>query len=79
MESRAEEIVSFSYKIECLAKEKKLSYMDSIIHYCEETGFELELVPKMISGSLKEKLKQEAEELHFLPKSNTSKLPWQTK
>jgi 23S rRNA C2498 (ribose-2'-O)-methylase RlmM len=49
--------------------------MDAIILYCERTGFELEIAAKLISGALKSKIKMEAEELNFLPKSNTAKLP----
>jgi hypothetical protein len=43
--------------------------------YCEETGFELETAAKLISGVLKSKIKLEAEDLHYLKKSNTSQLP----
>jgi hypothetical protein len=70
-----DEITEFSLKIEELVWEKDVSYMDAIILYCEQTGFELELAAKLISGVLKSKIKLEAEELHFLPKSNTAKLP----
>jgi len=70
-----EEIANFSITIEKLAKEKNTSYMDAIILHCEQTGFEIEVAAKLISGALKSKVKIEAEELHFLPKSNTSKLP----
>jgi hypothetical protein len=70
-----EEITNFSIAIEKLAAEKNTSYMDAVILYCEQTGFEVELAAKLISGVLKSKIKIEAEELHFLPKSNTAKLP----
>jgi len=70
-----EEITDFSMKIEELVWMKDVSYMEAIILYCEETGFELELAAKLISGNLKSKIKIEAEELHYLPKSNTAKLP----
>lgn len=70
-----EEITNFSIAIENLAVEKNTSYMDAIILYCEQTGFEIETAAKMISGALRAKIKIEAEELHFLPKSNTEKLP----
>lgn len=70
-----EEIIQFSLHIESLAAEKNTSYMDAIILHCEQTGFEVELAAKLISSSLKSKIKLEAEELHFLPKSNTAKLP----
>jgi len=70
-----DEITTFSLAIETLARETKTSYMDAVILYCERTGFELEIAAKLISGALKSKIKMEAEELHFLPKSNTAKLP----
>ena len=70
-----EEITTFSLNIESLVKKKNVSYMDAIILYCETTGLEIELASKLISGSLKSKIKIEAEELHFLPRSNTNKLP----
>jgi len=49
--------------------------MDAVVLYCEETGFEVEIAAKLISGALKSKIKLEAESLNFLPKSNTAKLP----
>lgn len=70
-----EEIANFSMTIENLVWEKDITYMEAIILYCEETGFEVETAAKLVSGALKSKIKLEAEELHFLPKSNTSKLP----
>jgi len=70
-----EEITTFSLTIEKLARDKNTSYMDAIILYCEQTGFEVEVAAKLISGTLKSKIKMEAEELNFLPKSNTTKLP----
>lgn len=71
-----DEITTFSFSIETLAKTKELSYMDAIIQYCSDTGLEIEMAAKLVSGSLKAKLKIEAEELNFLPKSNTVKLPF---
>jgi hypothetical protein len=70
-----EEITEFSIKIEEIVWMKDVSYMDAIVLYCEETGFEVELAAKLISGALKSKIKIEAESLHYLPKSNTAKLP----
>lgn len=75
MISSKEESINFSVQIENIAKDKHISYMDAIIFYCEETGFEIEVAAKLISASLKSKIKIEAEELHFLPKSDTAKLP----
>ena len=70
-----DEITTFSLNIEKLARDKNTSYMDAVILYCEQTGFEVEVAAKLISGALKSKIKMEAEELNFLPKSNTAKLP----
>jgi hypothetical protein len=70
-----DEITTFSLHIETIVKEKKVSYMDAVLLYCDNTGLEIELASKLVSGALKSKIKVEAEELHFLPKSNTNKLP----
>lgn len=71
-----EEITTFSLRIESLVSEKNIPYMDAVVLHCESTGLEIELAAKLISGSLKSKLRIEAEELNFLPKSNTTKLPF---
>jgi hypothetical protein len=70
-----EEILNFSMLIEDLVWEKDISYMDAIVLHCEQTEFEVEVAAKLVSSVLKSKIKLEAEELHFLPKSNTHKLP----
>lgn len=62
-------------EIEEIVYMKDVSYMDAIILFCEEKGYEIELAAKLISGALKSKIKLEAEDLNFLPKSNTAKLP----
>jgi phage-related tail protein len=71
-----DEITTFSLEIETLAKKKNMAYMDAVIEYCESIGLEVEVAAKLISGALKSKIKMEAEDLHFLPKSNTAKLPF---
>lgn len=70
-----DEVTTFSLAIESLVKEKQIPYMDAVILYCSDTGLEVELAAKLISGALKAKIKIEAEDLHFLPRSNTTKLP----
>ena len=70
-----DEITNFSMEIEEIVYMKDVSYMDAIILFCEEKGFEIEMAAKLISGALKSKVKIEAEELNFLPRSNTAKLP----
>jgi hypothetical protein len=71
----AEDIQKFSMAIEEMVYMKDIPYIDAVVMYCEETGFELEVAAKLISGVLKSKIKLEAEDLHYLKKSNTSQLP----
>jgi hypothetical protein len=75
MAPNKDEVTTFSLTIETIVHEKQISYMDAILLHCQNTGLEVELAAKLISGALKSKIKIEAEELHFLPKSNTVKLP----
>lgn len=70
-----DEMITFSFEIERIVEEKDVSYIDAVVLYCEETGFEIDLAAKLVSGALKSKIKLEAEDLHFLPRSNTNKLP----
>lgn len=76
MTTTRDDIAAFSYEIERIAKDKSVSVMDAIILHCENTGLEIEIAAKLISNTLKSKIRMEAEELHFLPKSNTAKLPF---
>lgn len=71
-----DEMISFSLEIEKIMTEKKIGPIDAVLLYCEETGFEIEIAAKLVSGSLKSKIKIEAENLNFLTKSSASKLPF---
>jgi len=71
----AEDINRFSMAIEELVYMKDIPYIDAVVEYCEQTGFEIETAAKLVSGVLKSKIQMEAEDLHYLAKSNTSKLP----
>ena len=70
-----EDINKFSMAIEELVYMKDIPYIDAVVMYCEETGFELETAAKLVSGVLKSKIKLEAEDLHYIKRSNTSQLP----
>ena len=71
----AEDIQKFSMAIEEMVYMKDIPYIDAICMYCEENGFEVEMAAKLVSGVLKSKVQLEAEDLHYLKKSNTSQLP----
>lgn len=58
----------FTITIEHIKKSKKVSYMDAIQYYCEQNKIEPETIGKLVQGVLKQKVREEAESLHFLPK-----------
>jgi len=66
-----DEILKFSQTIEHLAKTSNLTIMDSIIAYCEKYEIEIETASSLISQKLKQRIRQEAQELNLLPKANT--------
>jgi hypothetical protein len=63
----------FSLHIEREAIRRKIGFMESLMEYCDEKGIEPIAVASMISSSLKEKIRAEAEEMNLLKKS--PKLP----
>ena len=75
MQMNAEDINRFSMAIEEMVYMKDIPYIDAVVIYCEETGFEIETAAKLVSGVLKSKIQLEAEDLHYLKKTNTSQLP----
>ena len=60
-------------KIEDIVNDTNMSYMDSVLYYCEQNKMEPESAATLITGKLKKKIREEAEELNFIPK--TAKLP----
>ena len=52
-----------------------MSYVDAIVHFCEQNNIDVESVPKLITKPLKEKLKGEARELNLLKRTSRAKLP----
>lgn len=70
-----DQMLNFSFIIEEIVYMKDISYMDAIIEYCEQNEVEIEVAASLISNNLKSKIQLEAEDLNFLPKSNTTKLP----
>lgn len=56
--------------IENLASGKQIKYMDAVIHYCETSGLEVDVVGEIIRTStfFKQKIQIEAEQLNFLSK-----------
>jgi len=65
----------FSLKIEELVKQKKCSYMDAVISYCEKNELDVSTVNGLISKPLKEKIKIEATDLRLLKFPKCGVLP----
>ena len=65
----------FSLKIEGIVKEKRISYMDAVILYCEENDIDTGTVGNLVSKSLKEKIQVEAVDLRMLTSPPSGKLP----
>tara|TARA_B100001250_G_C19744394_1_gene764584 strand:+ start:459 stop:671 length:213 start_codon:yes stop_codon:yes gene_type:complete len=60
----------FSLLIEAQRKEMPdMSYMECILHYCEQNNIEPETVGKLISKALKEKISIECQKLNLLEKT----------
>ena len=55
----AEDINKFSMAIEEMVYMKDIPYIDAVVMYCEETGFDVESAAKLISGVLKSKRSEE--------------------
>jgi len=65
----------FSLKIEALVKEKKISYMDAVILYCDSNDIDVSTVNPMINKVLKEKIKSEAISLRMVKEKKGGVLP----
>ena len=59
---------TFTLAIENIAKEKRITHMEAVLHYCEKEGIEPESVSSLISKGLKEKIEANARDLNFLPR-----------
>lgn len=70
-----DQMLNFSLDIEEIVYMKDISYMDAILEYCENNDVEIEVAASLISNNLKSKIQLEAEDLNFLPRSNTTRLP----
>jgi hypothetical protein len=65
----------FSLNIESIVKEKRTTYMDAVILYCEENDIDPSLAKPLISKSLKEKIKLEATNKRMLKYPKCGQLP----
>ena len=65
----------FALIIEGVVKDKRISYLDAVLHYCEKNDIDTATIGPLINKSLKEKIKAEAEKLNLVERSSTAVLP----
>jgi hypothetical protein len=63
--------VRFAKMVENVRRELGLSYIESVIHLCEQHKIDEEDVKKYISDIIKQKIEIEAMDLNMLPKGNS--------
>ena len=63
----------YNDEINKIVETTKMSFLDAIMFHADENGLESETVAGLINIKTKNKLREEAEALNFMPK--TSKLP----
>ena len=63
----------YNIEIEEIVERTRMSYLDAMLYHADENGLESETVAGLINIKTKNKLREEAEILNFMPR--TSKLP----
>ena len=63
----------YNSEIEEIVERTSMSYLDAMLYHADENGLESETVAGLINVKTKTKLREEAEQLNFMPK--TAKLP----
>ena len=61
----------FRKLVDATVSHHNMSYMDAVIHVCEEHGIELEDVKRYVNVVLKQKIEAEATALYFLDRHAT--------
>lgn len=65
-----DEIKNFSEIIESIVLERDMDYMDAVVTYCEETGFEIEMAATLLASPIKAKIGEEAQSMNMIKKVN---------
>ncbi len=67
----------FSEKIESMVEESKgaVNYIEAIVCFCDDNEIEIESVPKLLSKPLKEKVKNDAQQLNYMKRTSRGVLP----
>lgn len=60
-------------RVEALVKSEKMTYIEAVIHICNEVGIDPADIGKLIAPSIKSKIEAEGMASNLLPKTNTLK------
>jgi|TARA_B100000424_G_C22824072_1_gene440651 hypothetical protein len=61
----------FALQIEKRASKKRITHMEAVLDYCTEKEIEPDQITHLINRTLKDKIKMNAQDLNFLPKTAT--------
>ena len=61
----------FAVVIEKRASKKRLTHMEAVLDYCSEKWIEPDQITHLINRNLKDKIKMNAQDLNYLPKTAT--------
>lgn len=67
----------FSLEVEKIVQSNHggLNYIDAVIVYCDQNDIEIDSVSKLISKTLKEKIKVDAQNMNYMKRTSYAKLP----
>jgi|TARA_R100000482_G_scaffold35735_1_gene11960 hypothetical protein len=61
----------FALEVEKRASKKRITHMEAVLDYCAEKEIEPDQITHLINRNLKDKIKMNAQDLNFLPKTAT--------
>lgn len=62
---------TFTFMVEDLVKQEKMTYVEAILHICDDRLIDPLDIGKLICPAIKSKVEAEAMSLNLLPKSNS--------
>ncbi len=62
---------TLTHLIESLVKKEKMTYIEAVIHVCDERGIDPADIARLITPPIKAKLESEGMAANLLPKTNT--------
>jgi hypothetical protein len=62
---------ALTHLVESLVKKEKMTYIEAVIHVCDERGIDPADIARLITPPIKAKLESEGMASNLLPKTNT--------